>query len=121
MTESKTDDTPTSFGPIRYRTGSALDPDLSPEEEFVVLKSVAQNIMTQMSAVEMIDTLAVYMNVCETRAMLYANHPEIAQWYQTLRGCLYVALVVMTKPPQVILPNEKLCDPSLYWPESIQH
>lgn len=107
--------------PIRYRTGPALDPALSADEEREMLRTIAQNVITQMGATEMLDTLTMYMHVCDTRAMMYANNPQIANWYETLRECLSVSLSVMTQPPQTILPNEKLTDPSLYWPESSTH
>lgn len=101
--------------PIQYRTGDiqGLTPEGTAQRPH--LKSVAQNLMGQMSPVELVDLLLLYKGVCEARAALYVDDPETARWYAILGAHLHYALHRASLAG--LGPNIQIADPSLFWPD----
>jgi hypothetical protein len=82
------------------------------QEEFDAMRDYAQNIFATSDPNDVMDTFLMLANVCEMRALLDPVHGE---WWSRAGECARAVLVMLNDTHA--LPNAKLENPMLYFPE----
>lgn len=76
------------------------------------MREYAQNVMESSDPNDVMDTLLMLANVCEMRALTDPAHNE---WWGNASQCVRAILLMLNGPHA--LPNAKLENPMLYFPE----
>ena len=103
---------------MEYRCPKCADSGFDDaHEEYAAMRNFAQNILARTNANDIMDTLLVMANVCETRALFSTANPEFAEWYGKTANMLRAVLVILNRLNDDARPNIKLENPLLYLPD----
>jgi hypothetical protein len=104
---------------MEYRSPSFTDSGFASEaEERVMLYGFIQDMMQKAGPSDLLDTMLVVTNICEVRALLMTEHPELHVWYTNTAMLLRTALDVLAHKHARHKPHDKLEDQSFYFPET---
>ena len=99
-----------------YRQSSPQeDGFLDAQDEFEAMRDYAQKLLTHTDPHDIMDTLLMIANVCESRALQSECVPFLAEWYLNMANTMRAVMETLSTP--FALPNEKLENPELYFPD----
>ena len=99
-----------------YRESNPLEEGfISDQDEFEAMRDFAQHMLHMTDPNDILDTLLLIANVCETRAMGANSVPDIAEWYQKV--AILIRVSVDSLQTTFALPNAKIENPALYFPD----
>ena len=101
---------------MEYRTTDPEDDEFDDEEVFDALQEQAHEMMYHCDADNIVDTLLMLSNVCDTRKILRGADRRSAEWYGKLSSGLRELLEKLTADDYA-LPDVKIEDPLLYFPD----
>ncbi len=100
---------------MEYRT-TVPDDHEDADDEFAGMSDYVHELMGQSSSVDIMDTLLIITNICETRAILHAPDRSASVWYTNLGNHIRDLLGRVTVESEFALPNAALENPLLYYP-----
>jgi hypothetical protein len=102
---------------MEYRTASFADHGFSSEEDHLTAqREQIQHTMLTTSPDDMLDTVLVLANICETR-LLETQDTPLGQWYEAFGAMLRVVLANAAADKHGPKPQSLLEDPLLYFPD----
>ena len=102
---------------MEYRTECPSDNGfVSAADQVFAQRDQIQQTMYSSGPDEILDTLLVFANICEQRALVYHDHPQLGPWYGLMSVVLRNNLEMMTglTGPR---PERSLENPELYFPD----
>jgi hypothetical protein len=91
----------------------------SAAEQVFAQRDHIQQTMYTSGPDEILDTLLVFANICEQRALVYRDHPTLGPWYR-LMSMLLRGNLEMTTGSNGPRPDLSLENPELYFPD-VEH
>lgn len=108
-------DTPKIPAEIRYRRDSSDNVDEA-QERLTNYRQFIGETIANCSSEEMLDTLLMFVNICETAPYRHAQTPEQLKWNAMCAYSLRHVLKIMSNlSPHAPKPNVELEDQTLYY------
>jgi len=102
---------------MHYRTTTPSDNGFESEhEEHEGIRDAIQTMMERSGPGELLDSVLIIVNICETRALL--RQGQTKEWYERTALFLRSALDTLAHADAPVCPQEKLENPAFYFPQT---
>lgn len=106
---------------MNYRLSTAVTNGFEDEQdELAAMRDYIQTMMRKSGPLDFVDSILILANICEERALIYSRHRNLARWYTRTAVLMRGALEILSHDKTDFLPQAKLENPVLYFPD-VEH